>query len=268
MKLRRVRIYKQIIKTGIIRSLAYKFNVYSNILMQVIIMACQACFWKALFKNADTMQGVGVETMLIYTVISSVISVVLSTDVEWRIMRNVEKGTIAIDMIRPVNPFSIYFAEDIAVLISLLFQNVVPILIIASIIIGFPKPVSVTAFLLFLFSLLMAYIINWYIAVLFGMISFKAIQVTALFQVKKHLIRLLSGSIIPIWFFPGWLKGILSALPFAYIYQLPLDIYIGRASGDELVRGLFVQAAWAVVLTFVFLFFEKRVQKKVMVQGG
>lgn len=268
MSLGKVKAYKQIIKTGIIRSLTYKFQVYSNILMQAIIMACSACFWKALFRNTDTLMGVNVETMLIYTVISSIISIVLSSDVEWRIMRSVEKGTVAIDMIRPVNPFSIYFAEDIAVLISLVFQNIIPILIIGSVIIGVPKPVSTAAFMMFLLSLVMAYIINWFIAVLFGMISFTAIQMSALFQIKKHLIRLLSGSIIPIWFFPGWLKGILGALPFAYLYQLPLDIYIGKATGEDIIRGLLVQFIWMVVLAMAFLYFERRVQKKVMVQGG
>lgn len=268
MNFQKVRVYKQIIKTGIIRSLTYKFHVYSNILMQVIIMACSACFWKALFRNTDTLKGVNVDTMLVYTVISSVISIVLSSDVEWRIMRCVEKGTIAIDMIRPVNPFSIYFAEDIAALISLFFQNIIPILIIASLIIGVPAPVSSSAFLLFVLSLVMAYVINWFIAVLFGMISFSAIQISSLFQVKKHLIRLLSGSIIPIWFFPGWLRNILSALPFAYLYQLPLDIYIGKAAGEEIVKGLAIQFIWMIVLAGLFLYCEKRVQKKIMVQGG
>ena len=114
MNFRKAKVYKQIIKTGIIRSFTYKFEVYSNILMQTIIMIASAYFWKALFKNADSVQGVTVNTMLIYTVVSSMISIVLSSDVEWRIMKSVEKGTIAIDMMRPINVFSIFFAEDIA----------------------------------------------------------------------------------------------------------------------------------------------------------
>ena len=58
---------------------------------------------------------------------------------------------------------------------------------------------------------------------------------------KKHLIRLLSGSIIPIWFFPDWLADILNLLPFVYIYQLPLDIYIGSATNDEICRRILNQ---------------------------
>ena len=182
----KAKVYKQIIKTGIIRSFTYKFEVYSNILMQTIIMVASAYFWKALFKNADSVQGVTVDTMLIYTVVSSMISIVLSSDVEWRIMKSVEKGTIAIDMMRPINVFSIFFAEDIARLISLFFQNLLPVFIIGSLIIGIPRPASLGAFLLFLVSLVMAFCINWFIAVMFGMISFWAIEMSAIFQVKKQ----------------------------------------------------------------------------------
>ena len=68
-----IRIYKQVFKTQIIRSLAYKFEVYGNILMQAIIMIASAFFWKALFSNSDNVQGVDVNTMLVYTVVSAMI---------------------------------------------------------------------------------------------------------------------------------------------------------------------------------------------------
>lgn len=268
MSFQKARAYKQIIKTGIIRSLTYKFNVYSNILMQMIIITASAFFWRALFKNTDSVQGVDVNTMMVYTVMSSAIAIVLSTDVEWRIMRDVEDGKIAIAMMRPINVFSIYFAEDVAVLISVFFQNIIPILVIGSLIVGVPKPASPMALMLFIISLFMAFFINWFISVMFGMISFTAIQMSAVFQVKKHLIRLLSGSIIPIWFFPQWLRLPLRMLPFAYLYQLPLDIYIGKAVAGEVVQGLCVQLGWLIAMILLFLHVEKRVVKHVMVQGG
>ena len=77
MNCQNLKIYKQIIKTGLIRSLTYKFEVYSNILMQTIIMICGAFFWKALFKNTQSVKGVTAETMLTYVIISSVIAVTM-----------------------------------------------------------------------------------------------------------------------------------------------------------------------------------------------
>lgn len=260
--------YFYVYKTQILKSLAYKFDVYGNIIMQTIIMIATAFFWKALFQNAQTVQGVNVETMLVYTVISSMISVVLTTNVEWRITESVKKGTIAVDMMRPVNIFMVFFAEELGNVTALFFKNLLPVFIIGSILVKVPAPADGISFLLFLGSLLLAFFINWLLAVIFGMWAFSVIEMTSLIQVKKHLLRLLSGSMIPIWFFPDALRGILECLPFVYIYQMPLDLYVGKYTTDSLIRGMVVQAVWLLVLYLLFRFFENRVTRKVMIQGG
>ena len=260
--------YLYVYKVQILKSLAYKFDVYGNIIMQTIIMIATAFFWKALFKNAESMGGVSVDTMLTYTVISSMISVVLITNVEWRITESVQTGAIAIDLMRPVNIFGVFFAENLGSVTALFFQNLLPIFIIGSLFIKLPAPRSASEFMLFLISLVLAFFINWYLSVIFGMFSFKVIEMSALIQVKKHLVRLLSGSMIPLWFFPNWLRSVLEILPFPYIYQLPLSIYVGHYTSESLVRGLLIQILWVMALFIIETRLEKQAIKHVMVQGG
>jgi ABC-type uncharacterized transport system, permease component len=121
---------------------------------------------------------------------------------------------------------------------------------------------------LFILSVAESILINWLIAALFGMMAFTAVNIDALIQVKKHLIRLLSGSIIPIWFFPTGVAKVLSCLPFVYIYQLPLSIYIGRGDRVEHLWQMQIQFVWLLVLTGIFFFAQHRITRKVMVQGG
>ena len=260
--------YLYVYKVQILKSLAYKFDVYGNIIMQTIIMIATAFFWKALFKNAESMGGVSVDTMLTYTVISSMISVVLITNVEWRITESVQTGAIAIDLMRPVNIFGVFFAENLGSVTALFFQNLLPIFIIGSLFIKLPAPRSAPQFMLFLISLVLAFFINWYLSVIFGMFSFKVIEMSALIQVKKHLVRLLSGSMIPLWFFPNWLRSVLEILPFPYIYQLPLSIYVEHYTSESLVRGLLIQILWVMALFIIETRLEKQAIKHVMVQGG
>lgn len=260
--------YLYVYKTQIQKTIAYRFDVYGNIILQCIIMFATAFFWRALYKGTDTVQGIGVESMLVYTVISSMMSVLFMTGVEYRVIQSVEKGTVATDMLKPINLFGIYFFEDLGTITALIFQNMLPIFLIGSMLIVVPKPAGVGAFLLFLVSLVMAFYINWLLAVCFSMWAFTAINMNPMVQVKKHLIRLLSGSIIPMWFFPEWLAGVLNVLPFVYIYQLPLDIYIGKAGVKEAAPRLCIQFVWVCILFALFCFLQKRVTKKVMVQGG
>lgn len=260
--------YLFIYKTRIIRSFTYKFEVYGNILMQAIIMITTSFFWRALFGERTFGNGITADSMMTYTIMSSVLSVLFTTGVERRIQKSVEQGSIATDMMRPVNVFGVFLAEDLGSLTALLVQNLLPILLLGSLLIKVPAIVSLSAIPVFAASLLLSMAINWFMAAIFGMWAFTAISMDALFQVKKHLIRLLSGSIIPIWFFPKWLADILNMLPFVYLYQLPLDIYIGSATNEEICSRMLIQLLWVLVLAVAFYLLSKRVLKKVMVQGG
>ena len=260
--------YLYIIKTQIIKSMTYEFNVYGNIVMQTIIMITSAYFWKSLYRQQSSAGGVDAESMLTYVILSSVISVLLITNVERRIEQSVGKGTVATDMMKPVNLFGVYFAEDIGSVIALVFQNMLPILLIGSLMIKVPVMANLRDLPLFVVTVVQSFLINWMIAALFGMIAFTAVNIDALIQVKKHLLRLLSGSIIPIWFFPAGVAKVLSSLPFVYIYQLPLSIYIGKGDRIEQLAQMRIQSVWLLVLAVIFIFAQKQITRKVMVQGG
>lgn len=255
-------------KTQLIRSFTYRFDVYGNIIMQTIIMVTTAFFWKALFGSGSFGNGMTADKMLTYTIISSAMSVLFTTGVERRIQRSVQQGSISVEMIHPINVFGVYFAEDMGTIAALLFQNLLPIIIIGSLVIKVPMIVSVSAIPMFAASLVLSMGINWLLAAIFGMWAFTAVEMDALIQVKKHLLRLLSGSIIPIWFFPDSLRAVLEALPFVYIYQLPLDIYVGSASTEDILRRMVIQVIWFAVLGTAFFILQRRVLGKVMVQGG
>ena len=255
-------------KTRIQKTLAYRFDVYGNIIWQCIVMFATAYFWKALYTGYDIVKGVQVEDMMTYTIVSSMMSLFFITFVEQRVIQSVEKGTVATDMLKPINLFGIYFFEDLGYTTSLIVQNVIPIFIIGSLFIGVPMPHSMPLFLLFVPSVVMAYLINWLLAACFSTWAFTAINMNPMVQVKKHLIRLLSGCVIPMWFFPEWLSDTLNVLPFVYIYQLPLDIYIGKYESDVLLQKMGIQVIWLLVLWFFFLYLQRRVVKHVLVQGG
>ncbi|MBQ6966422.1 MAG: ABC-2 family transporter protein [Lachnospiraceae bacterium] len=260
--------YLYVVKTQIITSMAYEFNVYGNIIMQTIIMITSAYFWKALYKGRDMVGDVDADSMLTYVIMSSVLSVLLITNVERRIERSVDRGTVATDMMKPINIFGVYFAEDIGNILALFFQNMLPIILIGSLMIKVPAMADIRDLPLFIISVAESFLINWIIAALFGMMAFTAFNIDALIQVKKHLLRLLSGSIIPIWFFPPAVQKVLGSLPFVYIYQLPLSIYIGRGSRAEYLSGMKIQFLWLLGLSAVFFYVQSRVVRKVMVQGG
>lgn len=268
MKENRFTKYIYVYITQLIRSFIYKFDVYGNIIMQTIIMITSAFFWKALFKDSVLANGITSNDMLTYTIISSVLSILFTTTVERRIQMGVINGSVVMDLMHPVNIFGVYFAENLGTVTALIIQNVIPVLLIGSLLLGVPAISDPSMIPLFVLSVAGSFFINWFIAAIFGTWAFTAIEMDALIQVKKHLIRLLSGSIIPLWFFPKGLRFVLELLPFAYIYQLPLNIYVGSISTDEICRMMLIQLFWLIALFIILIILQSRVLKKLMVQGG
>ena len=268
MKSRNWRAYFYVFKTQVLQTLAYRADVFGNILGQCIVLFATAFFWKALFTGHDAVKGVVVDDMLVYTIISSCMSIFFTINVEYRVSTSVRKGTVATDMLKPINLFGIYFFEDLGNTCSLFFQNILPILIIGSIFIKVPSPAGLSEFLLFIPCVILSYLINWVFAACYSTLSFVTLRMGALGALKFHMIRLLSGSVIPMWFFPEWLQAVLNILPFAYIYQLPLDIYIGKVSIAEALPKMGLQLMWLILLYCLFLSLQRVVTKHVMVQGG
>lgn len=255
-------------KMRILRALAYRFDVVSTILVQSIIMIATSYFWIAVYGAKDVAVGTSKTQMITYMILSTVLSCFFTIGVEDRVKRSVRTGNVATDMLKPINMFGMYLAEDIGGIVVALFLNIIPILIVACIFIQVPAFASWFHFLLFLISSTFSYTINWLFTACFSMIAFWTISINPLSYIKSILIRVLSGSVVPLWFFPDWLQSVLRFLPFMYMYQLPLSIYIGKLTAQETVIQMGIQLFWVVALYGIYKLMSKTVSSKVMVQGG
>ena len=175
---------------------------------------------------------------------------------------------MALDMLKPVCIYGIYLAEDIGDALAALFQKAVPLVLVGTLLFGAPRPASLLHFILFLFSFAIGYIINWILAALLGLCAFKTLTLGPLANAKGFIMKLLSGSIFPLWFFPAGFRRVLELLPFMNIYQLPLGIYIGQYSMEEILLRTALQMVWCGALWLLFDILQKKASSVVLIQGG
>lgn len=263
-----MKAYLFVAKMRIQTMLAYRLDVWSVTVMQCLLMAAVGFFWQAVYGGAQAAHGVTGDMMITYTQISMLMNSLYYMGVEDRITDAVKSGSIATDMIKPVNLFTLYFAEDIGSIAFDLIFSTIPMFIVGVLIFGLPVPASAGHFWLFLASFIMGYAINWLFSATFSMIAFTALDLGPVFSIKYHFVNMLSGAIIPLWFFPEWLRSALYFLPFVYMYQEPLSMYIGKYTPAECLIKLGIQAAWLVGLAVIFTFAQSRATRRVLVQGG
>ncbi len=256
------------IKIKLLMALNYRWEFFFNLASQIAVLFITAFFWKAAYSTVSVAAGVDERQMLVYSVMAIVLACVNNITIENMLRDKVRRGNVAVDYIKPVNVFLMYYSEDGGGVITSILQNVLPIIICASLFIVAPIPASFARLLLFIAAAIVSFVMQWLLSAIFGLLYFKVIDMGPMGNIKEYLIKILSGTFVPIWFFPQFLQNFMNYLPFVYLYQFPLSIYIGKATYSEIATGFAVQFVWLIVFFVLFVIYRKRVEGNMMVQGG
>lgn len=87
-------------------------------------------------------------------------------------------------------------------------------------------------------------------------------------HLKDLLFAIMSGALIPLDLFPGWLRHIGDALPFRWVVYAPTRILIGSATTKEAVSYLVVQGVWILALVAANSLLWSRAVRRLEVYGG
>ncbi len=260
--------YLFVAKMRFLVSLAYRFEVLTSALSNIVILLASVFLWKVAYQDLSSVAAVTQNQMLVYTILSLVLSMLFVTNVQNQLHNRIREGSISIDLIRPISLLGFYLAEDLGSVSSAFLNKSLPLLVFASIVFIFPSPKSTWGFLLFIPSSLFSYAILWELSALTGLLSFWLIDLGNLGIVKDVLVRVLSGSLLPIWLFPSWLGNISALLPFQYTFQTPLSIFIGKLTFHEAIKEMSVQLIWILVFGVLVIAVWDRARRNTLVQGG
>ncbi|MCO6047741.1 ABC-2 family transporter protein [Aeoliella sp. ICT_H6.2] len=134
---------------------------------------------------------------------------------------------------------------------------------------GWPPAPVLAAFVL---SLIMSFLLGFFLEAAIGMIGFWFLEVSSLLFVYMLFNFFFSGHMFPLTFLteflPGWLQPVMQYQPLQYLAYFPAAVFLGKISGPELVQGLMVQAIWVVVFVVVCRVAMQRGFKRYSGYGG
>ena len=82
------------------------------------------------------------------------------------------------------------------------------------------------------------------------------------------LVLALSGSIVPLPFFPDWMQRFLFLQPFAGLVDIPYRIYFANLAGFVAIAGLAQMLVWTALLVFAGNRMMGYAMSRLQVQGG
>ena len=128
--------------------------------------------------------------------------------------------------------------------------------------------ISIFRIIIYFISIGLGIFINFYFSYIFGLISFKITNMWGLSQIMQAIVNLLSGTLIPIAFFPRWAQAITNFLPFSSAIYTPSMIYLGKINGISILFALGLQLFWGIVLMVIAKKMWKSLIKTLTILGG
>lgn len=110
---------------------------------------------------------------------------------------------------------------------------------------GWPDAVTMTAFVS---SLIMGFLLGYFLETAIGLISFWFLEVSSLLFVYMLLSFFLSGHMFPLDILPSPWDTVVKLFPLRYLAYFPAAVFLGKVTGAELLRELWLEALWIVVL--------------------
>ena len=269
--IRELKLYKPFAINVFQKNLSYKANVVVFVIGDSIMLVVTYFLWNAIFKSSSNsvLNGFSFNEMVVYVLISFLTDSLIRTDTSYGVASEVKDGSIAINLIRPIN----YQKRMLFQALGDVLFNFVLIFIIGFMGVSvycYLNEISLSIFSLigYFVSIIMGILLNFYYSYSFGLLSFKLTNMWGLTQIMGAIMQLLSGMLIPIIFFPIWAQGIFKFLPFSSMIYTPTMIYVGKITGKELFNALMLQFIWIVILAFISKVIWKKLIKHLVILGG
>ena len=263
-----MRLEWEIARRGYRRYAAYPAATWAGVLTNSVFGFVQAYILLALFATRDEIGGYDATDTITYVWLTQAmigaVAVFGWVDIAERIMR----GDIATDLSRPVHPLHAGLAFDFGrAFYQTLFRGLPP-LAVGAIVFDLEAPSSVAVWTVFFASVVLAIALSFAFRAVYNLSAFWLLDWRGPMLIAVTVSLFFSGFVIPVRFFPGWLETLAYATPFPAMVQLPIDVFVGKAEGLELVQTLAVQGAWTIALFAAAYALFSAGTRHLVVQGG
>lgn len=263
-----MRTYLAILRGALMEGMAYRAGFFFIILGNVIYLFVAYFLWHSIYANQTSLRGLTFNETIIYVSLGSTVFVILKTYADWFVSHEIEDGTIAIYLTRPVDYELYTMAVSLGSVISTMTVVILPTILLLI----YVFHISFTfgpGLLLFPFSLALAFLISFCFDYVTGLLAFYTESIWGISTTKEILISIMAGALVPLQFFPDAIQKILLLLPFQAIYYTPL-MMVTRPDQPlpTQLSMLGVQAFWVVVLYIGTRLFYNQAIKVLRVAGG
>jgi len=250
-------------KMGLKVGLQYRFSFLVTMLTTPLALFMYFFLWKSIYSvtGQEIIQGFTFSTLIEYYVLSMIVGFFTWCDVDKWISQDVRHGRIISAFVAPMSILSQNLAFEVGINALAIILEMIPVFLIGFVLFGL-HAAPLFNFIMFFVSVALAFLLAFFISFNVGLSSFWLKKIDGLRRIRRTLIYFLSGGLIPLSFFPGWVQDVSHFLPFEYIRSVPIKIYLADYSALAILGQIGIQVAWIVLLYLLSIAIYKRAFKQ------
>jgi len=247
-----VKKYLQIFKLSFQQEFAYRLNFVMWRVRNILQIILMFFLWSSVFKNPQTeVFGYNQEKILTYVFGILILRAIVFSARAVDVAGEISNGDITNFLLKPISYFKYWATRDIASKVLNLsfsvFEITVLFLILKPPLFLQTNPLSLFAVLV---SLILAVILFFCLLFITNISAFWMPENgwAAQFLFIVIITDFLSGGVFPLDILPLAFQKVLYSTPFPYLLFFPLQVYLGKIAGLEIIRGLVTAFTWVFVL--------------------
>lgn len=261
-------LYLTIFAKNLKQQTLYRSEFLLSTVGALVSLYVQIAIWQALLAQGAAGSPLGLQAMTAYVIMAYLMRRASEVHFSEVFAQKVNRGDIAIDLIRPVSLKKMLMSEQLSHNVSMIVFACLPVTVIAHMIWGIDVGTSPQMLSLFALSAALAIALLFYLEYIFGLFVFWVRNENYARQILRGLTTIFSGAFVPLWFYPQWLRRIGEFLPFSLMAFEPLQIFLATVSAQEGVVIVLRQLGWLLGLWLVERLVWHRIKANVFVQGG
>jgi ABC-2 type transport system permease protein len=252
----RTQTWWTVLKISLEERLVYRGDFWIGTLMRFLPIVTQVFLWGAVFAGmkaagSDTqIAGYHYGDMVAYYLLAMIGRAFSSMPgLASGIARQIRNGEIKKFLIQPVDLIGFLFLMRVAHKLVYYWVALVPFVIALFLFRryfpGWPPAEVLAAFAV---SLVLAFLLGFFLEAMIGMIGFWTLEVSSLLFVYMLVNYFLSGHMFPLDILPQPWSTIVKWIPLQYLAYFPAAVFLEKITGPALWQGLAIQTLWVLVM--------------------
>jgi ABC-2 type transport system permease protein len=263
-----MRLYVEVARATFRQMTTYRGATFGGIVTNTVFGFILAYVMLAVFRERPVIGGFDAVDAVTFTFVGQgllmVVGIFGRTDQGIRI----RTGEVAIDLSRPYDYQAWWAAVAYGRSVFYAIFRGIPPFVVGALVLPTRLPDHAGTWIAFLCSVAVAVGVAFAYGFIIELTAFWLIEIRGLRQGAWLIAQFLSGTYIPLVLLPDWVEPAVRALPYAAMVQLPIEVFLGKHTGMDLLAVYARQVVWAAVLITCGRLVLARAVRKVVVQGG